>query len=92
MEEAKELWKASMKQGPHLINIQMSNIAAFGKRNILMLLIGLRRTGLSEIVSKRNCCRNNLSTVSTERMTDSCEHKRYFFVPLANQASQVSKQ
>jgi hypothetical protein len=50
MEEAKELWKASMKQGPHLINIQMSNIAAFGKRKILMLLIGLRRTGLSEIV------------------------------------------
>ncbi|CAB4030279.1 Hypothetical predicted protein, partial [Paramuricea clavata] len=31
IEEAKELWKASMKQGPHLINIQMSNIAAFGE-------------------------------------------------------------
>ena len=84
MEEAKELWKASMKQGPHLINIQMSNIAAFGKRKILMLLIGLRRTGLSEIVSKRHCCRNNLSTLSkrsemkTERMAVSCEHTIFF--------------
>ncbi|XP_028400587.1 trafficking protein particle complex subunit 11-like [Dendronephthya gigantea] len=29
IEEAKEHWKALMKQGPHLINIQMSNIASF---------------------------------------------------------------
>ena len=42
IEEAKEHWKALMKQGAHLINIQMSNIAAFGKWKI-MLLIGLRK-------------------------------------------------
>ena len=30
-EEAKEHWKALMKQGPHLVTIQMANIAAFGK-------------------------------------------------------------
>lgn len=31
IEEAKEQWKVLMKQGPHVVNIQMSNIAAFGK-------------------------------------------------------------
>ena len=34
MEEAKEHWKALMKQGPHLITIKMSNIAAFGKSSL----------------------------------------------------------
>ncbi|XP_046841121.1 trafficking protein particle complex subunit 11-like [Xenia sp. Carnegie-2017] len=29
IEEAKEQWKVLMKQGPHVVNIQMSNIAAF---------------------------------------------------------------
>ena len=31
IEEAKELWKALVKKGPHFVTIQMSNIAAFGK-------------------------------------------------------------
>lgn len=36
IEEAKEHWKALMKQGPHLISIQMSNIASFGKQNLFL--------------------------------------------------------
>ena len=48
-----------------------------------------RKPHHSEIVGKRHSC----SEMKTERFAVSCEHKRcYLFVPLANQASQVSKQ
>jgi hypothetical protein len=66
------------------------------EKSQLAVAFTLRR---GEIVWKRHFCRNNLSTVSTrsemktERFAASCEHKRrYLFVPLANQASRVSKQ
>ena len=39
IEEAKEHWKALMKQGPHLVTIQMANIAAFGKKFIYITFL-----------------------------------------------------